>query len=224
MAAEVREGWRCSCGETFPFEKHIEFVSHIGKENRKKGMKGTHESAGRIDLDTGEVLVAPRKERRKIKKRKPTVKEPAVGAVKEEVVNEEVPEVDPPEVKPPADPPPVEPPKPPPPKGKGDSKDIKKELARHTTPHLALATQIQFVAKTYTTTLTPIMMQGYAAKKYFGWPEDMAYEDWLDTVIFYYYAEHGIDIGKFNVDESLIEAYNDGHEEESLEEVEDASS
>jgi hypothetical protein len=73
-----------------------------------------------------------------------------------------------------------------------------------TTDILAQASEVRFVPRIFTTTYTPIMMQAQdAAVKYFGWRANMPFENFLDTVIFLYFREHGIRLGEYNVDDSL---------------------
>jgi len=52
----VEEGYACSCG--FVSQDKDEFTSHVMLSARRDG-KGTHKSLGRINLETGEVLVPP---------------------------------------------------------------------------------------------------------------------------------------------------------------------
>lgn len=83
-------------------------------------------------------------------------------------------------------------------------KDGKVYNAR-TTDILAQASEVRFIPRIFTTTYTPIMHQAQdAATRYFGWPENLPFEDFLDTVIYKYFKEHGIHLGQYGVDDTLL--------------------
>jgi hypothetical protein len=74
-----------------------------------------------------------------------------------------------------------------------------------TTDILSQATEVRFVPRIFTTTYTPIMAQAFdAAVKYFGWRPNMPFENFLDTTIYLFFREHGIRLGEYNVDDSLV--------------------
>jgi len=77
---------------------------------------------------------------------------------------------------------------------------------------LSHATQIRFVPRMYTCNLTPIMLLGYeVAQAKWGWRADMPFENYLDTVIYNYFFEHGT---KLQAAITIVEdeEFNDGHE------------
>ena len=79
-----------------------------------------------------------------------------------------------------------------------------------TTDVLAQASEIRFVPRIYSTTYTAIMQQGQdAAVKVWGWRGDMPFENFIDTVIFLYFKEHGIELGRYTVDPKAY-VTNDG--------------
>ena len=81
-----------------------------------------------------------------------------------------------------------------------------------TTEILANATEVRFVPRIYTCNYTPIMQAAQdAAVKYYSWRKDMPLENFLDTVLYLYFKEHGITLGGYSVDDSLI---NENYEKE----------
>ena len=82
-----------------------------------------------------------------------------------------------------------------------------KVTAVRTTDILASASEIKFIPRIFTTTYTPIMHQAQdAAVKWFGWPSNMQFEDFLDTVLFKAFDMWGIKLGQYGVDEDLVKA------------------
>ena len=78
------------------------------------------------------------------------------------------------------------------------------------------ANQIRFVPRVYTCNLTPIMLLGYEVSlQKWGWRSDMPFENYLDTVIYNYFFEHGTKLQAaitiFDEDE---EPSGNGHEPE----------
>jgi len=57
---QAGEGYLCSCG--WSTTDKTEFTRHIFNESRKDG-KGTHKSRGRVNLQTGEIVMPPWSER-----------------------------------------------------------------------------------------------------------------------------------------------------------------
>jgi hypothetical protein len=90
-----------------------------------------------------------------------------------------------------------------------------------TTDILGQASEIRFVPRIYTTTYTPIMMQAQdAAVKWWGWRSNMPFENFLDTVLFLYFKEHGITLGQYTVEDSLAQSVkNNGNGEGTGEEI-----
>ena len=80
-----------------------------------------------------------------------------------------------------------------------------KVTAMRTTDILASASEIKFIPRIFTTSYTPIMHQAQdAATRWFGWPANMPFEDFLDTVLVKSFKMWGIELGQYGVDESLI--------------------
>jgi hypothetical protein len=90
-----------------------------------------------------------------------------------------------------------------------------------TTDVLANASEIRFVPRIYTCTYTAIMQAGQdAAVKYFGWRKDMPFENFIDTVTYLYFKEHGITLGGYLVDDSLSSSLSTTPQEENEEKEE----
>jgi len=53
-----------------------------------------------------------------------------------------------------------------------------------------------------------------AAVKWFGWPSNMQFEDFLDTVLFKAFDMWGIKLGQYGVDENLVKAAQQREEEQ----------
>lgn len=76
---------------------------------------------------------------------------------------------------------------------------------------LSQASTIKFVPRQMTCTYTPIMASGLeAVTRIFHWREDMPFENFLDTIIYNYLLEHGIQLAGFIVDDSIREAEEKG--------------
>lgn len=74
--AQVIEGYGCICG--FKTDDRRELQSHVMMMSAQDG-KGTHKSLGRINLQTGEVVLPPWRERTKAQKRESTYGKHARG-------------------------------------------------------------------------------------------------------------------------------------------------
>lgn len=80
------------------------------------------------------------------------------------------------------------------------------------TSHIAEASQIRAVPKIFTMDYTPIMRVAQdAAVKYFGWRPDMPFENFVDTVLYYYFLEKGITLMGYVVDDSLLRKEEDSN-------------
>jgi len=96
-----------------------------------------------------------------------------------------------------------------------------------TTEMLAQASEIRFVPRIYTTTYTPIMMQAQdASVKVWGWRSNMPLENFLDTVLFMFFKEHGVELGQYTVDPTVYSgAPDDNHDNhdrpDNYDEIED---
>jgi hypothetical protein len=82
-------------------------------------------------------------------------------------------------------------------------------VTRVVTDNVGEATDLRFVPRVYTTTLTPIMQTApIAAQRQWGWRADMPFINFLDTVIYNYFKEHGITLAAYIVDKR--KDYGDG--------------
>ena len=78
-------------------------------------------------------------------------------------------------------------------KEKGDRTNLTK-----TTETLANATEIRLIPRIYTIDYTPIMrIAQEAAVREWGWRQDMPLANFIDTVIYNYFREHGLKIGTY---------------------------
>lgn len=203
LPAQAIEGYACSCG--FTTDDRKKFVAHVGGMKRKEG-KDKHDSLGRINLLTGEVTMPPYRQRTleqiyetKFGKKRP---QPASDILT-------------------ADPPPIpentseKKTKP----GYGDTPGKTLPPSKTTgasgTELISQATQIRFIPRVFTTNLTPIMLLGYeVAIRKWGWRSDMSFENYLDTVIFHFTLEHGVQLqGAVTIFDEDEEPDDDGHKE-----------
>ena len=77
--------------------------------------------------------------------------------------------------------------------------------AVRTTDILQSASSIKFIPRIYTTSYTPIMMQAQdAATRFFGWPSNMPFEDFLDTTLVKAFKMWGIELGSYKVADDLV--------------------
>jgi hypothetical protein len=77
------------------------------------------------------------------------------------------------------------------------------KTASRPTEIISNATQITFVPRVYSCNYTAIMQAGRAAStNVWGWRPDMPLENFLDTVIYNYFYEHGITLGAYSVKET----------------------
>jgi len=68
---------------------------------------------------------------------------------------------------------------------------------------LSNAMQITMVPRVYTIDFTPIMRSGLeASQRVWGWRPDMPLANFLDTVIYNYFKEHGITLAAYVVEET----------------------
>ncbi len=71
---------------------------------------------------------------------------------------------------------------------------------------MSQASSVRFVPRQMTCTLTPIMTGGLeAVTRVFGWRADMPFENFLDTVIYNYLLEHGVQLAGFIIDDSVFD-------------------
>ena len=77
-----------------------------------------------------------------------------------------------------------------------------------------VAQEVRFVPRVYTADYTPIMRMGQeAAKQEWGW--DLGLTDFLDTIIYHFFLEHGIRLAGYIIEEPGSEEIEErmGHEE-----------
>jgi hypothetical protein len=81
-----------------------------------------------------------------------------------------------------------------------------------TTDVLAQASEIRFIPRIMSCTFTGIMQSGLvAAQREWHWRVDMPWENFIDTVIYNYFYEHGIQLAGYIVDDSMAKSDGDGH-------------
>lgn len=94
-------------------------------------------------------------------------------------------------------------------------KDGKGTIIR-TTDILAQATELKLIPRIYTVTYTPIMQSGFAAAiNIFGWREDMPFENFLDTVIYNFFKEHGVKLTGYILSDELVEQLVSANDKQS---------
>ena len=69
MESQSNEGYGCLCGEKFLDKKELQI--HLMKGGKADG-KGVHKSLGRINMETGEVIIGPWVERTRQQKKDTT--------------------------------------------------------------------------------------------------------------------------------------------------------
>jgi len=188
--AQIIEGYGCICG--FVTGDMHEFRVHVMRSAARDG-KGTHKSLGRINLQTGEILMGPwnkrtRKEKRASSRAK-RGKRTGEGTGEEgtgEVTEKE-----------------------------GTGKDGKKPVPIRTTEILADASEVRFIPRVYTTDYSPIMRSGLdAAIEFWGWPKDMTLGDFLDTALHMLFKEHGIHLAGYTISDEARKALEVEKQEE----------
>ncbi|MCK4388465.1 MAG: hypothetical protein KAW00_06795 [Dehalococcoidia bacterium] len=183
---EPELGYGCICG--FKTTDKVKFTSHVMFSAQKDG-RGTHKSLGRVDMETGEVVLPPFAERTDEQKKQARHKVSTNGGDES---------------------------------GGGGGTGgggaggggTGKTPIVQSTSHIAEASQIRAVPKIFTMDYTPIMRVAQdAAVKYFGWRPDMPFENFVDTVLYYYFLEKGITLMGYVVDDSLLPKEEDtnGH-------------
>ena len=70
---------------------------------------------------------------------------------------------------------------------------------------LSSASEIRFIPRIFSTTYTPIMHQAQDASiRWFGWPQ-LAFEDFLDTVLVKAFKMWGVELGTYKVADILLQ-------------------
>ena len=164
--AQIGEGYGCSCGYTTTDKADL--GRHFFVEGRKDG-PGTHKSIGRVNLETGAVVMKPWNERSDEEKELSTVKRSTSDTGASTIPEETKPDGN--GTKPAAPPSPQKP-----------------SMIRT----LAETSQIRLIPRSLTINLTPIMQMAYhAACNEWGWPE-YSLEDFFDTCLVMMFRERGI--------------------------------
>jgi len=69
------------------------------------------------------------------------------------------------------------------------------------TDNLSEASEIRFVPRVYTATLSPILQTAFvAAQRVWGWRNDMPFINFLDTCIYNFFKEHGVTLAAYVVE------------------------
>lgn len=167
-------GYGCICGVKTTDKK--EFTNHVMFAAQRDG-RGTHKSLGRVDMESGEVVMPPEAERNARQKREATYKVPANQGDDGKGGG-----------------------------GSGGGGTKGNVPVVQATPRIAEASQLRVVPKIFTMDYTPIMRVAQeAATKHFGWRPDMPFENFLDTCLYLFFLEKGITLCGYVVDDSLIE-------------------
>jgi hypothetical protein len=163
------DGYKCTCG--FITDNRFKLLSHLRFGQQKDG-KEAHQTAGRCNLQTGEITMPPYLERT------PDQLDETKYGKKAQKVN---------------------------PDGK--------ITTVRTTEVLAQATEVRFIPRIFSCTYTPIMQAALAAAvNVFHWRQNMPFENFLDTVIYYFFFEHGVQLAGYIVDDSIINQGDGGSE------------
>ena len=82
-----------------------------------------------------------------------------------------------------------------------EAKDKKDPFAPKSTDVLSNATRIAFVPRVYTADLSPIIQTAMAAaNRVWGWREDMPLINFIDTVIYNFFKEHGVTLAAYVIE------------------------
>jgi hypothetical protein len=80
------------------------------------------------------------------------------------------------------------------------------------TENISEASEIKFVPRVYTATLSPIVQTAFvAAQRVWKWRSDMPFVNFLDTVIYNFFKEHGITLAAYVVDHPEGEGEQEVH-------------
>jgi len=214
-------GYKCICG--YISETSGPFLQHIGSNRRLKPDEH-HESMGLIDLDTGEVIKAPGawKDRRKHKTENqaeshqvqlqppdflPPFNSPADNKNTDNTVESSINNLTPQNT--------VE----------SDNNQIKPAKVKNPkkssaptarmTDNLSHATELKFVPRVFQCNLSMILLQTInICYNVLGWPKEWTLEDILDKICFTWLQEHGIEIGYYRINESVLAAMQNHNGEE----------
>ena len=168
------EVYVCSCGFTDP--RMGEINKHL--LTMGKAEPGQHKSKGLINSKTGEVIMPPAAERTpeqriQAKKNSQNLRKKA-RSEKKSVPHSQEP-----------------------------THSSKLPPASSITRTVASAQQVQFVPKTFVTDYSPILRAGQQASiDVWGWPKSTSLGDFLDTVVYHFFAEHGITLAGYIIEET----------------------
>lgn len=152
--SQAVEGYGCSCGKVILDLK--EFRSHLMHAALQDG-KGTHKSLGRVNTQTGEIIMPPYEERSDAEKQASRYAKRSDG-------------------------------------GKSGT------VAGKATEIASQAVEVKFVPRVLTCDYSSVIRSGQtAATQEWGWDKDMPLGDFLDTVIYYFFKEHGITLAAYVV-------------------------
>ncbi len=169
---EVIPGYLCACG--FTTDDKTKFLAHVGGMSSKEG-SDKHHTKGKINLLNGDLIMPPSKDRTpdqiyesKYHKKRPS---PLTTDSSPDVLSQEVNS------------------------GKANKGNGASNKPVTGTNVLSQATQLRFIPRVFTCNLTPIMLLGYeVAIRKWNWRPDMPFENFLDTIIYNYMREHGIQL------------------------------
>lgn len=164
---QVIEGYACSCGFKTPDLK--EFRSHLYHAVKEEH----HQSLGRVNFETGEIIMPPVKERTPEQHR-----EAKYGRNLEKAAGRETAPV-------------------------AKTSQVSSKSGSRPIEVASGAMQLRFVPRVYTIDYSPILRIAQdAAIKYWGWRKDMPLGNFLDTVIFLYFKEKGITLAGYIIEET----------------------
>lgn len=157
--AQAIEGYGCKCG--YKTDNKDSFTRHLMDAGRLDG-KGVHSSIGRVNLVTGEVVMAPWLERTSAERKL------TANAIHKDGVK---------------------------------LQDKANSTQTRITDNLGEASEIRFVPRIYTATLSPILITAItAAQRAWGWRKDMPIINFIDTCIYTFFKEHGITLAAYIVE------------------------
>jgi len=163
------DGYKCVCGEWFSFLN--EFRTHVFRQGRME--PGAHKSAGRCNVETGEITMPPWKDRTREQR------ENSMFAQQKEVDPDDVSRKK---------------------KKKGPGQATSAPMA---TTNLASAMQVKFVPRIYTIDYSPILRAAQDASiNLWGWRVDMPLGNFIDTVCYLYFKEKGVTLTGYTVEET----------------------
>lgn len=175
---EPEQAYSCVCG--FQTQNKRDFCRHVMLAALKDG-KGTHKSAGKIDVSTGEVITPPRSQYNVVQQENIESNNGADREQEEQDSNQQAPKK----------------------KSKDAGGDGKRLLKTDT---LDGAQQIRVIPRIYTMDYTPIMRAAQeAAVRFWNWREDMPLANFIDTCLYLFFEEKGITLCGYIVDDSLLE-------------------